>query len=225
MALPLNEGTRPGQEVAQGAEHAPFSPAPGALLGDYAQDYAFFAHAAFYTYGGLDVDVLEQFVLEHPGDPAVSVYRFDMPIFSGLSRHPACAAWDYALGIVPRVFWPSLYDFLRAVSIVDRTRGTYAVATVHELEIPDPLVFRRATLPSPVPAVKVTAFGLDGNRFRVEFLSRCAWPGGATQVVRLPPDPKTIKLADAILSHDPTPYRAIESEVRLESDFRPPAGL
>lgn len=178
-----------------------------ASLSDLAEDYAFFTHALLFTHGGLDVDPVQDFINEHPGEVGVFQLNFPRPIFSGLEQ-PAIrdSSWNYALIGCPKENdqWRKLYDHIRGVGILDENHpkgALFGAATVKELEIVDPLVLdKMAVLPDPVPVVTITVFGLDSNKKYVEIVANSSNRLDRPVVYTFKARPETVKFAKNFLA-------------------------
>jgi hypothetical protein len=182
-------------------------------LGELTADWAFFTIGCLYTYGGLDVDIMIEYTQIHPDkDCSVLTLLAERPIFAGMctpSWPDRSRRLEQTLWATPLEYWPGLKDHLAGVSMVDRNKGRFARTTVQELEIVDFAAVARAVVASPrPPTLRITAFGIDGNKHHVGFVPRTTSVVDAARVVRLPVRPETVEVGRAILEHDPAPLMA-----------------
>ena len=192
-------------------------------LSDYTSEWVFFNHLALVNLGGLDTDLIAEWLTLQASNGS-EVIRFDLgwPLFKTLCAGPlaTCADADRILLAVNVEAWPSLRDYIRAVSLRSRPRQFFGRATTQELEIVDPLALKRPGS-QPLPRMRIACFGLDCNQGQVIFASgpdhslpvRVHWQ---------PPTLETQRLAHAMLAHHDKPFTAIELPVDYPTTFQNP---
>lgn len=185
-------------------------------LADLAADWAFCSVGCLYTYGGLDHDIVAEFVATHP-DPDCLVRKLTLPrpAFHGILRlgYRGKEPFDHQLLAVPLEFWDGLKEHVAGAGMLDRRRKRYAQVTVQELPIVDQLALGRALVPpAVVPTVAITAFGVDGTHHHVVFWPDHTRPDSVARVTHLPTRDVTRALAEAILAGHPTPFRQQEGD-------------
>lgn len=131
------------------------------------EEYAFFTPAILYLSGFFSDAALVDFVHETGGGPVFYHYLFDSQIFKGLVARDGDAAWNRVLWALARSFWPAFQDFLCSVVIANRARRLVVGIGQQELTILDPLALDRKRLATAqVPLLPISAFGVNGNKFR-----------------------------------------------------------
>jgi len=228
---PQREGTRSTDQAERGPGTHALRVGAASSLRSLSGDYAFFNHACFFTWGGLDIDPVGDFLTRHPDrDCTVFHVEFRTPVLGGIAKpgrlYQAAAPYEYRLYGIPRPYWPNLKAELSAVSMVDRRLRRYHRAVTQDLTIVDPLALDRlAVLPATPPLVDVTLFGVDGTHHHAlwRLVTSGAYPRAVVQHQTLSADSR--RIADAILAGHSRPLHATQPEPKLESRFSPPQGL
>ena len=182
-----------------------------ANLADLVGEFVLFTHGLFFTHGDLDLDPVQEFVNAQEGESIVSLLTFDEPIIDWTRPAHRLERCDYDSGIpwghqllaAERNCWQKLYRFLTGVAAIDRDRGMFWRAVPHPLIIADVLALKKkAVLPSPVPRVPITVFGLTGNLGRVMVRPTGPFPA-RPRVVILSPSKAAKRSSHAALQEDP----------------------
>jgi hypothetical protein len=213
---PFPEGITPAERARLLGQHCRDQLRLIGSLREMAVDWAFCTVGCLYTYGGLDYDVVAEFVATHPDlDCSAMPVTLPRPVFRGIRR----PGWrgdeplDNTLLAVPLEYWDAFRDHVSGVGMVDRRRGRYAQATVQEIEVVDQIALDRAiVLPEVIPTAPVTAFGVDGTHHHIAFVPRTDRPDAAAAVVHLPVRDVTRRVGIAILTGNPAPLREQEGE-------------
>jgi len=151
-------------------------------LSSIARHYMIFNHGCIHTYGGVAVDVIGDFVANHP-DPhcQIEIIAWPDPIFRHIDRQPLPERiehrWDHRLLLCPKEYAADLHRFLRTVGCVDERSGAYAMTWPQIMHVPD----RYAVTTSiyGVAAVPVYVYGIAGNWGSVSFTPLLYNPKGA----------------------------------------------
>jgi len=174
--------------------------------------YEFFNHGLVFDAGHLDKDPLQDYWIRNdlPAKDFPQKYEHSMPLFGG---------WDSSLShmlfIVKKEYWQGLYDYLRAITVIDWTNHYYWKAVVGLASIPDPTIQPRQpdahgtitleALPSPLPVWLVQVHRDDATFKFWQGINDPTW-----RVIMENPDPDVIRVASAIFAESSTPLRAIE---------------
>lgn len=177
-------------------------------LVELARDYAFYTTALLFTHGGWQTDPVEDYLRQNP---SCCPFRLDLPRppFEGLDvgNDPV---WNYRIFLVLKEQWEGLQKFLMSLGGIDHARRQYNRMLPQLLPVPDWLALEhKAILPTPVPSVGVVTFGIDGTDGCWVFEPVGGVPA-SYRVLRLSPDPDTIKLGKAVLAHHPRPFSSIQ---------------
>lgn len=166
-----------------------------ATLTDLLAEYAVFSHALWFTYGGLDVDPIDDFMSTRSCSAPLRM-GLPAPLFRGMGEWQGLEL-DYAIWLCPLDVWPELRTFLRMVGAIHPQHTWQAscqepiaiLDVLHELRYPD----------RPVPRVPAMIFGVDGTLGQV-----AVQPGltGSVPVVRRPARPDTVAVMRASQSGD-----------------------
>jgi hypothetical protein len=180
-------------------------------------DYALFTPALLYACGGLDRDVVAEFVNTRAPRAEVMALTFDAPLFDDLADWPTASwgapaggNWACVLLACDRPHWPALERFLAGVVLQDRRRRGYARALPEPLAVADALEYANTgRYAAHGLAVPLTAYALLANygTFRLE---AAVAPGGLARprLVVGPPHPQLISEGAAALGDGPPPARA-----------------
>jgi hypothetical protein len=189
-------------------------------LKDMEAEYAFFTTALLFTHGEWTRDPVEDYLTKHP-----TAYPFHInlprPVFKGLEVG-ASLDWNYRIMACLKTDWEGddgLCGFLMSLGGIDRHKRRYHRMLVQKITIPDVFSLERATiLPVPLPTVDVITFGVDGSNWRVGFEPASDPPCNQATVVKLRPDPEVVRLASAVLSGHPSPFRVVQPPPAEELD-------
>ncbi len=202
-ALPLPEGVGPlesasADQFAGVAAKAKIAAARS--LTELEGDFVFFTHGLLFTRGGMDCDVVQEFINGRPRETLVSVLDLDDPLFNGMDGRVS-GAWDRRLLLVEKEVWPDLLRAVGSTGILDRQEGTFYKVGTQEVPVPDVLRLHHATHVDGTPYVKVQVFVLAGNKCTVSMFWEAARPGAILpRVLRSQPTPEAVAYADALLS-------------------------
>lgn len=228
---PQPEGTRPTDIAASGLKTHQLRVTGAKALSELTGDYAFFNHGCFFTWGGLDVDPVEDFVIRH-ADQDCLVFHMDFPrpIFHGIPKpgrfYKPAEIYNHRLFAVPLPYWDALRAELMIVSAVDRARRSFHRSVTQEIDIVDPLSLQSLVIAPPLPpTVPVTVFGVDGNKHHIVWQSNAIRYDSPAHTKHLPLRDESLKLAGAILAGEDKPMRSIQPEPRVESQFVPPEAV
>jgi hypothetical protein len=207
------EGMTPRQRTNFLALHCDDTLRAAGSLKDMTADWAFFTIGCLYTWGGFDHNIIAEYTQTHPDhDCSVMTLRNQKPIFSNMcpiGTFEVFKRFECELCAIPLEYWDGLRDRIAEISMVDRRKGTFAQVTIQELEIVDFLAVQRAvTAANQIPTLTITAFGLDGNKQHVSFVSRTTGPHDRAIVVKMPVREQTVRVAQAILAGDHRPLVA-----------------
>ena len=213
----LKEGTQALGRASQGVETAKLRYSAAASLADLAKDYAIFTHAAFLTWGGMDIDPLQDLIARHTSPDC---FAFDLvckeKLFTGLVRRsdpPALRPYAHRLLFMPHEFWKDVGSGLGAVTAVDRRRQRLFRAAPQEIVVLDVLALSKAaTLPAVMPTVMISVFGVDATDVNVRFFEDVSGPTATAQVRQGPLSDETRRLASAVLQHAPRPFQVIAKD-------------
>lgn len=213
---PFREGVTPTERAKEVRRYCSERFRAAHALADMVADWAFCSVGCLYTYGGLDYDIVAEFVRTHPDlDCLVHQLTLPRPVFHGISRlgYRGREPFDHILLAVPREFWDGFHTHVFEAGMLDRRRGRYAQVTTQEVPVVDQVAVDRAIVaPAGVPTVPVTAFGIDGTHHHVVFLSRVDRPDDTALVTHLPVRDVTRKVAAAILAGHPNPHSVNEGD-------------
>lgn len=189
-----------------------------ASLAEMAADYYFFTPAALYLFGDFTDAPLIDFVCELREDVRFYYRKFNRPVFRGLERN-GDSDWNHVLWAVGRPYWELLRDFLLSVTLSFREEGRLVRIAEQELSVLDPLTADRAVLYRPdMPLVPVSAFGVNGSRFRAAFRA------GASPLMEPPglrfhpPDKEVRVYAQALFGGHGNPLDVVQNFRNKEAD-------
>lgn len=210
----LKEGTQALGRASQGIETAKLRYSAAASLADLAKDYAIFTHAAFFTWGGMDIDPLQDLIARHPSSDCLAFdLVFKAKLFTGLVRRSdphVLRQHAHKLLCMPLEHWKDIGPSLGAVTAVERARKRFFRAAPQEIAILDVLALSRAaTLPDVMPTVMISVFGVDATDVNVRFFEDVSGPTATAQLRMGPLSDETRRLASAVLQHAPRPFQAI----------------
>lgn len=173
-------------------------------LSEMTDEYEFFTPAILYLYARFRDAPLADFVYMVHRDCKFYFHRFDRPVFAGLeAKSNKDPAWNFALWAVKREHWPLFCDWM--VSLTFTYGDTKSVCAVGEqrLTVLDPLaVDRSAVWHTRMPRIGVTAFGVNGNKFRAGFAEARDPLRDRPTVLFDRPDPAMLVFADALYGGD-----------------------
>lgn len=156
-------------------------------LSSIAKHYMIFNHGCIHTYGGVAVDVIGDFVANHP-DPhcQIEVIAWPDQIFRRIDPEPVPQRieqrWDHRLLLCPWEYAADLHRFLRTVSCLDSKSGAYAMTWPQIIQVPDRYAVT-TSINGPEP-VDVFVYGLAGNWGSVSFERLIYNPRGAAATVK-----------------------------------------
>jgi len=208
------EGTQALGRASQGIETAKLRYSAAASLADLARDYALFTHAAFFTWGAMDLDPLQDLIARHPAQDCLAFdLVFKAKLFTGLVRRSdpqSLRPYAHKLLCMPRELWADIGPALGAVTAVDRTKQRFFRAAPQEIVLLDVLALSKAaTLPAIMPTVMISVFGVDATDVNVRFFENVSGPTATAQVRMGPLSDETRRLASAVLQHAPRPFQSI----------------
>ena len=167
-----------------------------ATLNDLAKDYTFFNHGIFMVRGGLTFDPVALFARANSGITMPFIINSDQKLFDGIGE------WDYKLVAVENKHWPRLEKYLDATSVINRDYKIYTRALKQIMPVVDVFALaKHQILPSTVPMVEVTLYGLDGNNYCMHF-SPPNFPEGIVRLNVDKPLPETITIAKRLFNND-----------------------
>lgn len=134
-------------------------------------EYAFFTPAILYLHGGFRDAPLADLCYMTGTDIPFYYRKFGKPVFAGLEAPSnGNPDWNYVLWAVHKEHWPLVSDWLVSITLSYGELGEVAGIGQQELVVTDPLAAERTLVyHGGLPATKVTAFGLNGSRFRAYF--------------------------------------------------------
>lgn len=223
--LPLEEGLHGDREVASDPVEMADRWSQNATLAALSEEYTFFTHGLFFTYGGMQMglqDPVQDFVNNQPGNIQPMILDLDRKMFANMGTRREHGVWNHRLIGVPNDTWPALMQALAGVASIDRRRNFYWQSTRQQVEILDPLVMMRASvMPNPPPRVKVWVFGIDSNKRVVVFPESYDLVSQLPGPVEHPARPEIVNVARAMLTMDPA--AAVKQEIeRGHRDTTPP---
>jgi len=176
-------------------------------LSEYANEWHFFNHGAFFTHAGFNYpheDPVADWYEAQPIGTELLLQPFARTIIDGLSPIPGLGAltWGNVICGVRIPFWQSLHEFLGGACSIDREAKLFAKPFSGDLVIPDPvLVERYGALSSEITTITLTVFCIDSNQQRVEVRPAVS-PTAPLRMVAMPPRPEVVALGDAVLAGD-----------------------
>jgi hypothetical protein len=135
-------------------------------LGDLAGEYHFFTPAVVYLNDLVGDWPLIDLMYELRRDVPFYYKKFRWPLFRGLETPDGDVDWNHALWAVRVGDWRPFFDFYCSVAARDRDRVRRIAAQT--LAVLDPLAAEHV-ITGDVPAVTVTAFGIDGSDCVIAF--------------------------------------------------------
>jgi len=202
--------------VERARENPPYAVLdPGkATLTGLLQQYAFFSHGAFFTYGGFDCDPLQDYLQTVMPGCTVQMILLARPYLRGVVPDGwQGLPFDHLLFACPHAAWHELGPWLRGVSAADRVRKRFVRATSQVSIGLDLLALERLiVVPATLPTIPITLYGVDATDKHLAFSLR-ADHTGAIATVRRPINPETLQMGRAILGEDPDqPFWPLEQE-------------
>lgn len=140
-------------------------------LQGFDEDFAFFTPAILYLHGGFRDSPLADLILMTGTDVNFYYRKFNRPIFRGLeARSNGDPAWNFVLWAVRREHWQTVADWLVSITLTYSETGEVAGIGEQPLQIVDPLAVDRVVFyANKLPTLSISAFGLNGSRFRSYF--------------------------------------------------------
>lgn len=177
--------------------------------------YAFYSLGMLYRYAGFHDGILTDF-LESTRLPVMFYHHhFQRPIFTGL-EHMEERAWNHVLMAIPKQFESVFTDFMNSVCLHHRQRGLVIHVGVQRFQVPDPLAQERyVILPTPVPTVEITAFGINAN-VGIMYFGQPEMPF-SPRPVRQGPSQDALKVFAWALKEQKNPHVILEQLSRLKS--------
>jgi len=176
-------------------------------LSEYAEEWHFFNHGAFFSYAGFAYpyeDPVGDWYESQPIGTQLLLQPFVRPIIEGLCPIPGLGniTWGNVVCGVRKELWPALFEFLGGACSVDYKQKSFCQPFSGELDIPDPVLLERhGILTVDIPTIKLTVFCIDGNKQRWE-VRPAASPTAPLRMVQMAPRPETIAMGRAVLSGD-----------------------
>jgi len=188
---------------------SPFNFSAAGTLGDFSKEYALFNHGALFSYAGMEVDPVSEYMTTNSCE--LRFVMAEQPFFSGVSAGKReFKHWDYCMLAVPIDQWRDLASWLVESGILNRSKQTFykayydSVQTVDWKQVTSQGVFTKW------PMVDVALFGLDGNKSFVRVdkghndgsLKNPPIPG----LSRMSPNAAAVGFAKAMFDGSDTPY-------------------
>lgn len=139
-------------------------------LRGFDDEFAFFTPAILYLHGGFRDAPLAD--LSYMTGVNVRFYyrKFAKPIFRGLDSQTGDKDWNYALWAVRREHWQLLSDWLVSITLTYSEVGEVAGIGEQQFTVIDPLAAERTMIyHGGLPTLAVSAFGINGSKFRAYF--------------------------------------------------------
>lgn len=137
-------------------------------LRGFTDEFAFFTPAILYLHGGFRDAPLADLYYMGGADVRYYYRKFAKPVFAGLEAPSnGNPDWNHVLWAVHQEHWPLVSDWLVSITLSYNELGEVAGIGQQELEVVDPLAVERTLVyHGGLPTVKVSAFGLNGSKFR-----------------------------------------------------------
>lgn len=138
---------------------------PAATLADFTQELALFSPAAILLLGELPHDPLQVWLNRyHRSDVLLGPLQLPAPIVSGLPVIAGGPDLNHVLWVCELDAWPDLRRDLCGIVGWDPTRKHLWLSRAYDLQVVDTVALsRKAVLPTVLPTVPVTFFGLDSS--------------------------------------------------------------
>lgn len=166
---------------------------PAATLADFTQELALFSPAAILLLGQLPHDPLQTWLNRYQqSDVVLGPLMLPAPIVSGLPVFPGGPDLNRVVWVCELSAWPSLRRDLCGIVGWDPTRKHLWLSQAYDLEVVDTVALsRKAVLPTVLPTVTITFFGLDSS------INNChyALENHRPRFVQTPPRPETVTAA------------------------------
>lgn len=134
----------------------------GFTFGELSKEVTFFTPALLLVRGEFDRDPISEFrkELNPPADQMPFAIDVPLPIFQGLGStlmggYPV--NWDNRLYGVATDYWQAFYDFMLAITAIDRRKPRYWRTISHGLTIVDPIALKYRKQES-IPTVDIIVF-------------------------------------------------------------------
>lgn len=147
-------------------------------LRGFAEEFAFFTPAILYLRGGFRDAPLAD--LSYMTGVNVRFYyrKFARPIFRGLDSRDGDKDWNHALWAVRREHWRLVSDWLVSITLTYSEVGEVAGIGEQRLVVTDPLAVERTVIyHGGLPTLEVSAFGINGSKFRAYLKPGADLPG------------------------------------------------
>jgi len=177
------------------------------LLSDLADDYAFFNHGALFAFSEFsdpEEDPVNDWYAGMPQGTALIKQPFSKPVFSGISApcFDGRLTWDNVICAVSKDSWKSLFPFLCGVVAHNPRKKSFYKVFSMQASVLDPGEVERFGLLHPdVRRVNVTVFCVSGNKAHWELMEPVSMTA-TPRMVRQPPKPDVVELADKVFSGD-----------------------
>jgi len=171
-------------------------------LSEMAKEWHFFNHGAIFTYTNMEQDPVSEWYAAQPPGTKVMRQPFKKPIFEGLDKQTLPGlTWNNVVCAVTKDAWPSLFEHLGGVAILDHQTQEYFQVFSGDIEILDPVLAERYSVFQPgIPRIKITVFCIDGSKNRWEV--RDNGVGSPLKFVRMPPRPEVVEMGKVVLAGD-----------------------
>lgn len=158
--FPRAVGIAAAGEALRDTPPLPVTACSAGLLGDLAAEWCFFNHGGLYRDGRLDADPLAE--LAAP----LRVFRLPRLVVTGVGP-----VFGHALLATPRQAWPRVREHLATVALLTPDFSCYRESRAIPITLVDPLAWRQATPPDPLPRLAVTIFGFVGSDYSLDFVT------------------------------------------------------
>lgn len=170
-------------------------------LRDMLVDYAFFTTAVIHKCTLFDRDPVTDFVLAYPDKPKPLAIDSRTPFFHGfgvLQVNGQRIDFDRRLYAAPLEVWKDIQGVFNSICMIHKPSGFFGRVGSHVVSVIDHFEVQGKVI-AEVPVVPVTVFGVSTNR---EFSYIADHNNVIPTLVRSPPIPEMVEMANAILAED-----------------------
>ncbi len=172
---PAREGTASGDSVldADGfIEKRELKVGQARSLAPLLDDFAFFTPAVLYLHGRFRDAPLADFVYMVAPDCKFYYRKFHRPMFRGLDAPSnGNPDWNFVLWAVRKDHWEDFANWMVSLTLTYEDERAVAGIGEQRFDVIDPLAADRSSVwHKGLPSIPVTAFGINGSKFRAGFV-------------------------------------------------------
>ena len=179
----------------------------GYALSELSEEYVFFNHGALFAFAEFEDphgDPVNEWYAQQPKGTVLIKHPFENKIFEGINApcYDNKLTWNNVICMVSTDSWKSLFPFMCGIVARNLRKKTFYQVFPQRASVLDPVMVARHSLLHPsVKRVNVVVFGVSGNK-GLWSLQEPKSLTASPRMVRSPPDPNAIAIAESVLGGD-----------------------